>query len=278
MNKVTTAKSIQYMVIATLFFSLMELGIKLLPRIPTQQVVFFRAWVTLLLCFSIMKFKGIPLFGQNKTFLWLRGFFGTVALILYFYSLKNLPLASAVAIQKLSPLFTIFFAQFFLQEKVPRLSWVFFFLAICGALLLKGFSTNIPLIGFFAAFVAAIFSGLAYNCIGILKKTEHPYTIMFYFPFVTLPLITPSTIANWVSPDLFEWTLLIGIGIVIQFAQYFMTLAFTGPATAKVSIVYYLGTVLAVVYGHFFFNEKLKPFSAVGIGLILFAVISNSLI
>lgn len=278
MAKQSEWKYIQYMIIATFAFSGMELLVKSLDRIPTQQIVFFRAWIALVICWVMIRRAGLSLWGTNKKLLIARGATGTFALILYFYSLKTLPLATAAAIQKLSPLFTLLFAQILLNEKVRPANWFFFLLALAGAITIKGFDASLSLWAFSLAFLAAIFSGLAYNCIGLLKGKEHPLTIIFYFPLITLPIITPSTVSGWVAPNTSEWTMLIGVGCVVQFAQYFMTIAFSGPSTGKISIVYYFGTVLAVIWGYLLFNESLNSANGFGIGLILLALICNTLL
>lgn len=268
----------QQMLIATLAFSLMELLVKSLHRIPTEQIVFFRALVAFMICFFMIRRMKISFWGNNKPILFLRGLFGTVALILFFQSLKTLPLATAAAIQKLSPLFTLLFAQFFLKEKVHAINWLFFLIALSGALIIKGFNPDIQFVPFIMALLAAIGAGIAYTCIGKLKSTDHPYTVILYFPLITLPIITPSTIVNWVQPNILEWAFLIGVGLIVQFAQYFMTLAFSGPDTGKVSIVYYLGTVIAALWGYIFFSERLTLSTALGIAVILFGVLGNTLV
>ena len=134
-----------------------------------------------------------------------------------------MPLANASVIHYLSPLFTSLFSIFFLKESLKPIQWLYFILSFFGILLIKGFDQRVPLLYFSLGVGSAIFAGLAYNCIGKLKQSEHPIVIIFYFPLVTLPFIAPYTLLNWVNPSLTQWGYLLGVGVCVQIAQYFMT-------------------------------------------------------
>lgn len=266
-----------HMTVATLTFSIQELIVKSLTNIPTEQIVFFRSIVALFICYVSLRRCGEPLLGTHRKLLFLRGLFGTCGLFLYFYSFKVLPYATASALQKISPIFVAIFASFLLHQRLNKKSWFFFIIAFVGAIIIKGFNHNISFIPFALALMGSMFAGLAYNMIGKIGTREHPMTIIFYFPLVTLPLMTPLTILNWVTPTPFQWILLIGLGVIVQAAQFYMTKAFMSPYTAKVGVIYYLGTVLSVIYGYLIFNETLTPTTFLGISLILIGVMGNSL-
>ena len=114
-------RPVRDMLLATLFFSLMSLEIKLLPRIPVLEIVFFRAAITLLLCLFILRQKQLSPWGKNRRLLFMRGCFGTLAMVGYFTALTNLPISTASTLQKLSPVFTILIAAFLFAEKVGYL-------------------------------------------------------------------------------------------------------------------------------------------------------------
>jgi drug/metabolite transporter (DMT)-like permease len=56
----------------------------------------------------------------------IRGVFGVIALTSFFYTLKELPIAIAVTVQYLSPLFTVLLAVHLLGERVRPIQWLFF--------------------------------------------------------------------------------------------------------------------------------------------------------
>ena len=83
------------MFISTIFFLIVKIGVKLLPHIPTMEIVFFRCIISFLISFLILKNQGIYILGNNKFLLLMRGVFGTIGLYFYFLIIQNIPLATA---------------------------------------------------------------------------------------------------------------------------------------------------------------------------------------
>ena len=112
------------MLCSTLAFALMQICVKYLPHIPAHELILFRSIISIVLSVAMLQKLGIHLLGKNKKVLMMRGIFGTTALLLFFYTLQNIPLASAVTLQYLSPIFTALFAAIFLKEKMQIKQWI----------------------------------------------------------------------------------------------------------------------------------------------------------
>ena len=117
----------------------MNVCVKALPNIPTHEIVFMRGLIALVLCSAMIYQKGIPFWGTHKRLLLLRGITGTCALGIYFYTLKVLPLATAVAIQHLSPIFTALLACIVVKERIPPHQASFFLNRFCRRTTHQGF-------------------------------------------------------------------------------------------------------------------------------------------
>jgi len=270
-------KGAQYMLVSSFAFSLMHLCVKALPHIPVFELVFFRSIVSLLISFTSLKQKKIYVLGNNKKVLLARGFFGVTALTLFFITLQNLPLAGAVTIQYLSPIFTAFFAIWILNEKIKNRQWFFFTLAFLGVLTLKGFdiSGQISFKYVGIGLVSACFSGLAYNCIRLLRNTEHPLVVVFYFPLVATPIMAVLSYFNWVKPQGIDWVYLILLGIITQIAQIYMTKGIQSDRAGNIMTYKYIGVLFAFGYGYLFFGETYSFMSIFGIFLLLSGVLLN---
>ena len=270
-------KGAQYMLVSSFAFSLMHLCVKALPHIPVFELVFFRSIVSLLISFTSLKQKKIYVLGNNKKVLLARGFFGVTALTLFFITLQNLPLAGAVTIQYLSPIFTAFFAIWILNEKIKNRQWFFFALAFLGVLTLKGFdiSGQISFKYVGIGLVSACFSGLAYNCIRLLRNTEHPLVVVFYFPLVATPIMAVLSYFNWVKPQGIDWVYLILLGIITQIAQIYMTKGIQSDRAGNIMTYKYIGVLFAFGYGYLFFGEIYSFMSIFGIFLLLSGVLLN---
>lgn len=266
------------MIISSFAFSLMHLCVKALPHIPVFELVFFRSIVSLIISYVLLKRKNVSVMGNNRKILFARGFFGATALTLFFITLQNIPLAGAVTIQYLSPIFTALFAVWLLKEKVKHRQWLFFALSFLGVFLLKGFdiSGQISSKYIIVGLVSACLSGLAYNCIRILRSTEHPLVVVFYFPLVATPIMGGLSYFQWVSPEGMDWVYLIMLGIITQIAQIYMTKGIQSDTAGNIMTYKYVGVLFAFSYGYFIFGETYSFMSLFGIFLLLSGVLLNA--
>jgi drug/metabolite transporter (DMT)-like permease len=268
-------KGVWFMLLATLFFSLMNVAVKLVPHIPAVEVVFFRSVISLVLSVGILKASKVSVWGKNKKILILRGISGAMALILYYRLIQEIPLATATTILFLSPVFATILGIFFVKEEVRPIQWFFFIISFIGIVMVKGFDPRIGTIYLLMGFSSSLFSGVAFNCIRKLNTSEHPLVIIFYFPLVTLPIAGIWTYFDWVMPQGIDWFVLLMVGVLTQIAQYFMTRSFQTEEISKVASLRYLGIVYALVFGYVFFDEGFNYLVYFGMGLTILGVVLN---
>lgn len=263
------------MLISTFAFSLMQLCVKYLSHLPAVELVLFRSSISLVLSLVFLRRIGVNPLGNNKTFLVLRGVFGVIALSMFFVTLQNIPLATAVTLQYLSPVFTAIFAIWMLGERMKPIQWLFFAIAFTGVGLIKGFDSDVELLYFILGLGSAVFAGLAYNCVRILRDSEHPVVIVFYFPLIATPIMAIASYFYWVSPQGWDWLAILLLGIFTQIGQVNMTKALQAETANKVTSLKYLGTLYALIYGVFIFDESYSLWSILGISLVLLGVVLN---
>ena len=271
------SKGVLYMLISSISFALVNLCIKFLPDIPVNELVFFRSVISISICFYMIKRLGLPLFGNNKKWLLGRGIFGVSALTLFFFTLKGLPLASATTIQYLSPAFTVFFAIFIIGERVKAIQWLLFGIAFSGVWLIKqGGENDLQNDYIWMGVLSACLSGIAYNCIIKCKFTDHPVTVVMYFPLVAIPIMGVWCFFEWVTPVGYEWGLLLIIGILTQIAQVSMTKALHSANSGRIMPIKYVGAIWAIIIDLFILHESLEFVAYIGIGMVILGVLLNT--
>jgi drug/metabolite transporter (DMT)-like permease len=269
------SKGIIFILISTFAFSLMQLCVKYLSHLPTHELILFRSLISLILSLAFLLPKGINPLGNNRKFLLLRGIFGVTALSLFFITLQKIPLASAVTIQYLSPIFTAIIAVFVLGERMRKVQWLFFLLAFAGVALMKGFDDRVSLFYLGLGILSAFFAGAAYNCIRLVKDTDHPLVVVLYFPMVATPIMLFLSYFEWITPTGWDWLIILLLGIFTQIGQVFMTKALQAERANLVASLKYLGSIYALAYGYFIFEETYDLISLFGIVLILLGVTLN---
>src|SRR3982751_5353724 len=208
------------MLLATLAFSIMNVFVKQLDRIPAMEIVFFRCLVSAAICFVGIARARVDWKGNNNLLLIARGASGTLALFTFFITLHNIPLATAVTIAYLSPIFTTLIGVFLLGERVRPKQWLFYAIAFAGVLVIKGFDSRVPLLYLFTGLVSAVGSGVAYNLVRRLKEREHPIVVVLHFQLVGVVAGFVFTLFNWVKPvSAWEWFCLVMCGLLTQFGQ-----------------------------------------------------------
>lgn len=283
-------KGVLYLLAATFTFSLVNFGVKLLSGpnwilpeaqvYPVHELVFFRSLITLFICFTVIKMKGIPFFGNNKPWLIIRGASGATGLFLFFMTLQNLPLAVATTVQYLSPVFTIVLAIFLLKENVKPIQWLFFAVSLVGVIIIgyepaegEEIKTGWLIVGV----ISALFSGLAYNAIMKCRNTDEAITVVMYFPLIATPITLVWCIfGGFIMPVGKEWIVIVLIGILTQIAQVCMTRAFNADSASTVAPLKYIGAIYASLMGFFFFDETIGMIAGLGISLIIVGVLLNT--
>jgi len=267
---------IKNIILATIFFGAINALVKYYSHFPSIEVVFFRSIVTLVLSFWVLKKEKVKIFNEHSKLLFLRGLSGAIALTLYFNTIQNMPIATAVTILYLAPIFTVILAAIINKEPPNKMQWPFIAIGFVGAALMKNFDPRASLTHFFMGVTAAFFAGLAYNIIRKLKGKAHHQLIIFYFPLVTIPICIPFLVTSWKTPNLIELFGLLLIGLFTQIAQVFMTKAYLSEKASKISHFNYLTCVYAFLTGIIFFNEQLNWMSITGMFLILISVTFSS--
>lgn len=263
------------MLLAGIFFAMMNVSVKFIPHIPAIEIVWFRSVFSLIFTFVVLSNKGISVLGNNKASLVTRGIVGSISLILFFYTLQRIPLASAVTMQYLSPIFTTILGIFILKEKVRPIQFLYFALAFSGVLIIQGVDPRVDPLSAVMGIVSGLSAGLAYNMIRKLKTSEHPLVIVFYFPLVTLPIASIIMYFDWVMPEGWDWAMLLWIGFCTQTAQYFMTVAYQTGNLSRVSSISYMSVLYALIFGFFLFGETFPWASYVGMALVILGILLN---
>jgi drug/metabolite transporter (DMT)-like permease len=261
------------MFLSTLAFSLANIFVKQLPGIPAMEIVFFRCTIAALFCFVGLQRAGADWKGSNRSILIARGVFGTTALYFFFVTLQNIPLATAMTIQYLSPIFTSVIAIFVLSERVRALQWLFYAMAFGGVLLIEQFDARVSpfflAIGVFSAFC----SGVAYNLVRSMREREHPLTVVLHFQLVGAAAGFISLFFDWRTPQGWDWFYLLMVGVLSQAGQMFLTSALQKEPVAGVAIINYTGLVYALLAGSLIFSEPQSTESLAGMLLVVFGVL-----
>jgi drug/metabolite transporter (DMT)-like permease len=262
-------------ILSSFVFSIMNALVKAVSiNIPYSESVFFRSLIGTIIIFFIMKKRKVAFSKNGIPMLAVRGVFGALYLLAYFYTIAKISLADASILAHLSPIFAVVLAGIFLKEKIPKTIVYLLPVVLLGVFLLvkpQHFSSYslFALIGVMSAFFAAC----AATSIRYLSSRHHTYEIVFYFLATATVVSIPLMWNDFVIPSALELFYLICIGVVSLLGQLFLTSAFTHENVIVVEITRYIGIVFNAAWGYLFWVEIPDVQTVVGGMLIIAACI-----
>ena len=259
-------KAIVYILISALAFTLMSTVVKLAKDIPTYEKVFFRNIINLIIAVNILKRDKISFWGEkkNRKYLVIRGVLGLLGVVCNFYAVTQMNLSDASMLFNLTPFFVTLFAIFFLGERILKIEYISLISAFIAVLLVIKPQFNMGIIGGVVGIIGAACAGGAYTLVSHINKKENPVTIVFYFTFVSVILMTPFMIFNFVKPNMIELLLLILVGIFASVGQFMVTLAYKYGKPSEVAIYNYTSIVFAIAIGFGKWKEGPDKWSILG--------------
>lgn len=266
------------MLLACLLFSLMNVcvyAIKLFDgNTPVTVISFVRILSNLLILIipALFRNKLLKLFGDVRPSLWLRGLFGTIALMLSFAAITRIGPGESAFLTASSGVFVALLGPWLLGQKNSWRAWLAILGSFAGiALLFSPNTENVDLLGRAMALSAGFLSALAYLMVARAGRSNLPQTVIFYFCLVAFVVhLAYFARYGYQLPQMSTtWVLLILTGILGSAAQFCMTRAYQAAPAALVSAVGYLAPVLSLAWGVVLFEQLPGQNAILGSLLIL---------
>ena len=243
------------------------------PALSPFQITagrYFFALLTLIGAFAALRPR---LSAPNVKLHGLRAFCGWAGVTAMFAATALIPLADAVAITFLNPIFTMLFAIPFLGEHVGPRRWGAALFCFVGGLLLirPGMSSFQPLglIALFAAFIL----GFEAMLVKFLSQREGMFQILLMSNLFGTGFSAVSLGFVWVSPTLVQWLAMAAIGVLMVSAQALFIAALRRGDVSFVSPLFYATLVFAAFYDFLLFGVIPTGLSLFGIAIILVGAI-----
>jgi drug/metabolite transporter (DMT)-like permease len=262
-----------WMLVAGLLFASMGVLIKFgTAHFSSNEIVFYRSFFGLLIMAAMVWQKRTPLATPHwRGHLW-RGLSGTIAMMLFFYCLTTLPLATAITLNYTSSLFLTALTVVVCKDRFHLPLTFSLAVGFIGVILLlhptlerEQFTSG--LLGLMSGFLAGV---AILNVRELGKLGEPAVRVVFYFNLVAALFsgiwITQSEIHPVLLGDL---PLLLAIGASATFAQIAMTHAYRIGHTQVVSTLSYSTIAFASLFGLIFWQETLSVSGWLGISLII---------
>ncbi len=266
-------KGILALIIASLGFAFMSIFVKLSGDLPVVQKVLFRNGVSMIVAFIMVTYHKDSYYGkkENRKLLLVRSTFGTIGMLLYFYSISNLVAADANALNKLSSFFLIGFSFIILREKVSKNQILAIIIAFIGSLFIIKPSFDFNFLPYLTSILAAASAGAAYTVLRMLGKREKYYTVVLFFSTFSCIVLLPFVIFQYEPMTSMQVIYLILTGLSATIGQFGTTIAYKYAPAKEISIFNFSNVVFVTLIAIPFLGELPDIWSILGYFVIFAA-------
>ncbi len=266
--------SILWMIAASVLFACMGVCVKLgAAKFSAAELVFYRGFISLLLIYGYMRWAGLRVATPHWRLHVTRSLSGFTSLVMYFFAISLIPLATAVTLNYTSPLFLALLLAFWQRERVGKGLVLATLAGFCGVVLLLRPTWQAEQIwGGLLGLGSGVISSVAYLHVRKLGEAGEPeWRTVFWFSLVStlggLPWVLMAQPFH--LADLNGGLLLLGVGGFGAAAQLCMTRAYKQGKTLAVASFAYTTVVFSSLFGYGLWDERLTPMALGGIALII---------
>ena len=262
-----------WMLVAGFLFGCMGVFVKLgAAWFSNTELVFYRSFIGLIIMYAIVHQRGGSIATPHwKSHLW-RGISGSIALLLYFYCITALPLATAVTLNYTSPLFLTVLLMLVFKERFHAPLTIAITLGFIGMiLLLHPTLERNQIIPGLLGLISGFFAGIAMLNVRELGRSGEPeWRTVFYFSLIATLISGVLMLFDTIHQiTLHSSLILLGMGSCATLAQLALTRAYSTGKTLVASSLSYSAVVFATLFGIILWREILAPASWIGMALII---------
>lgn len=275
-----------WMLFASFMFSLMGVCVKLASATSsTAEIVMCRGAVGMIMIYFLSRIGGRSL---RTRFPWdhaWRGFVGVTALWMWFFAIARLPLATAMTLNYMAPIWiaSILFTLGWWHRQ-RHFEWDLAAAIVASfagvALLLKPTIHAEQWLGGVVALISGFISALAYLQVRKLGQLGEPeYRVVFYFSAAgVIGGLLSGIVDSYLSTGHvrllhslsgYDLLLLLAIGVTATIAQVAMTRAYRLGKMLVTANLQYSGIVFSSVWGILIWGDHLELTGWAGIAVIL---------
>lgn len=236
--------------------------------VSASEILLFRALIGLAFIISLAAVHKASLKHKNNPLLFLRGLTGGIAVFLHFTAISKIPLSSAAILANSYPLFATFFSFILYREK-PRWDTITALLiAFFGAFIILDPNLSKIDIWHATALLSGALAGLSITEIHELRKTDGSWSIVFSFLLGCLFFSLPLSFINFHIPNIYEWGLLLLIGILTTIGQGYFTSSFKHVSVSEGSTLALTDTAFTIFFSVLILKETLAKNFILGAFLV----------
>jgi S-adenosylmethionine uptake transporter len=274
-----TDRALMMMVGSAIVFGLMASTAKAASaRLSGAEVSMVRFAIGLTPFFFVPRWRRAALQFQRWDLLLIRGIFGGLAVLAYFFAIQHTSVGVATLLNYSAPIFSGLFSMLFIGERFSAKVLIPLPVAFAGIILVvRSHAGPHDILGFgkweLVGLASAVLSGVAVTAMRVARRTESSWAVYGSFCLFGLLTNAPFGVTQWKRPAPEEWVTMALTGVFAIIAQLLLTHALGWIDAMTAGVISQLAVVIAMLLGAAFLNDAITPMAALGSVLTLGGVI-----
>jgi drug/metabolite transporter (DMT)-like permease len=273
-----------WMLLASFSFAAMGAAVKLASHYySTNEIVMYRGLVGVIMLAILARHQGGSFRTSLKKEHLIRCVWGVTSLWLWFYAIGALPLATAVTLNYMAPIWiAVYLFLLGWWQRKNHVEWPLIAavaMSFCGVIMvLQPTAASEQLLGGAAGLLSSVISALAYMQVRQLGKMGEPeYRVVFYFSLTSFAAGLVGSLASGMGAggtafhahDWHTGGLLLALGVTACIAQMAMTRAYRYGKVLVVANLQYTGIIFSSLWGMYLWADSFDWHVWLGIAFIL---------
>lgn len=268
-------KGVLFMLLSAMISALNGAVAKVLSEtMDPIEVVFYRNLIGVAIILYSLKKAPVVIDSSKLHLLLLRGVFGALAMVLFFYTIATIPLGEAITLNKTSPFFVTILAYYLMKETINTNTVFALIIGFVGIIfIMKPFGVEVSfehILGVLGGFFAAA----AYATIKKIKDIYDARVIMLSFMSVgvILPLLLylfTSFVTFKFHTDFITWSLIVFMAVISTVSQWLLTRAYSLSRASIIGVIGYTNIPFAIGFGVMLGDAFPDRYTFIGICLIV---------
>ncbi len=274
-----TRRALLTMVASATMFGCMAFAAKIASeRLSGPEVAMVRFAVGLLPVLLVARYRRAALHFDRVDLLLYRGFFGGIAVLLYFIAIEHTSAGVATLLNYTAPIWSGLFSVLFIGENISARVLIPMPVALIGVyLVVRAHAAPGDLLGFgkweLVGALSAVASGVAVTAMRAARRTENSWAVYGAFCLLGLVTTAPLGVYTWKMPMGSEWLSLAATSLLAIGAQLTLTFSLRWVDAMTVGVISQLAVLVAMMLGAVFLADRITAMAAAGAALTIAGVV-----
>jgi drug/metabolite transporter (DMT)-like permease len=275
LTKNDTHRALLLMTASATLFGLMAFSAKIASqRLSGPQVAMIRMAVGLLPALAVPRWRRAAMHFHRLDLILYRGFFGGLAVMLYFLAIQHTSVGVATLLNYTAPIWSAIFSILFIGERFSARVLIPLPIALTGiVLVIHAHAAPGDVLGFgrweIVGACSAVASGVAVTAMRAARRGENSWSVYASFCLLGMFVNMPLAIAQWKTPHGAEWIAIAATSIFAMGAQLLMTFSLRWVDAMTVGVISQLAVLVSMALGALFLDERIVLMAAIGAALTI---------